>query len=122
MKLHHIGIHVRSLEKSVAFYVSHFGFHEEIYFEWDGEKIAFLQSGHIRLELIQNDVQEHGLTSGSHFALEVENLEEKKQELTEQGILSLEGPYLIRDRWKVIFYPGPDGEVIELVEPLFTNE
>ena len=118
MKLHHIGINVKSLEKSKAFYSSNFGFREEIYLEWGGERIAFLQGDTIRLEIIQNGVPEASVSSKVHFAWEVENLGEKIQELTRQGIRPVEGPYLILDQWKVIFYSGPDGEVIELIELL----
>ena len=52
MKIHHLAISVKSLEKSIEFY-QQFGFREVKRFTkegWDGEAV-FLESGSFRLEL-----------------------------------------------------------------------
>ena len=116
MNLHHIGINVRSLEDSKLFYQTYFGFREELYLEWGGEAILFLVKDTLRLELIHDSVMEEEHSLKAHFALEVENLGEWIDFLNEQEIMPTEGPFDIDNGWRVVFFSGPDGEVIELVE------
>jgi len=124
MRLHHMGIQVKSLEASLAFYKKHFGFREIGRLRFGDEDIVFLENEGVcdlpglKLELIQ---QENPLQSGVsriHFAWEVENLKTVIQKLKSLGLEPAEGPYDLKNGWRISFYEGPDQEVIELVEDL----
>jgi lactoylglutathione lyase len=117
MRLHHIGMNVKSLEKSKEFYQTHFGFMEEMYFKWGSEKILFLKKGDHRLELIE----EPGASNGSrgaflHIAFDVSDLEKEVGSVKKKGLMPVEGPLLLENGWKVAFFFGPDGEIVEMVE------
>ncbi|BCB06024.1 VOC family protein [Bacillus sp. KH172YL63] len=117
MKLHHIGMNVKSLEQSKAFYQTYFGFEEEMYLEWGCESILFLKKEDFRLELIEEAGEERGTgRTFVHIALSVENLEYELEVLKSKGLLPVEGPLLLENGWKVAFFFGPEGEIIELVE------
>ncbi|CAN7156083.1 VOC family protein [Rossellomorea sp. LjRoot5] len=117
MRLHHIGMNVLSLERSKEFYQTHFGFEEEMIFEWGSESILFLKKGDCRFELIE----ESGNGEGSpcaflHIALEAMDLEKEVGFVKEKGLMPVEGPLLLENGWKVAFLFGPDGEIIEMIE------
>ncbi|WP_064092025.1 VOC family protein [Rossellomorea aquimaris] len=116
MNLHHIGINVRNLEESKQFYQTYFGFREELYLEMKDETILFLVKDTLRLELIHDSVIGESRSLKAHFAMEVEDLGEWIDFLKKQKIMPIEGPIDIDNRWKVVFFLGPDGELIELVE------
>lgn len=120
MRLHHIGMNVKSLERSKEFYQTYFGFKEEMYFTWGSEKILFLKKDNDRLELIE----EPGKGDGSkgtflHLALEVAELKKELGVVKEKGLIPVEGPLELENGWKVAFFFGPDGEIIEMVEDHF---
>jgi lactoylglutathione lyase len=115
MKLHHIGINVRSLEYSKRFYQLHFGFKEEYSTALGSEHILFLSRGEDRLELIHDPETDPPPLSNIHFAWEVRDLEGKIKQLSHQGLKTFEGPILLSNGWKAAFYKGPDGELIELI-------
>ncbi|MGF2618334.1 VOC family protein [Rossellomorea vietnamensis] len=114
MKWHHAGIEVERLERSTAFYEKIFGFKEESCLKMGEEKIVFLTCGPIVIELIENREQTTG-SSNLHFAWEVGDLAYWMSRLENWGLKPEEGPYRLDSGWDVIFYKGPDGEVIELV-------
>lgn len=115
MKLHHIGINVKNLQTSKEFYQTYFGYEEELKFRWGSENILFLRMGDCRLELIEDPRAESKCTF-LHIALEVSDLEREVELLKEKGLLPVEGPLLLENNWKVAFFFGPDGEIVELVE------
>ncbi|MFI8577010.1 VOC family protein [Rossellomorea aquimaris] len=117
MRLHHIGMNVKSLVRSKEFYQSYFGYEEETYFEWGSEKILFMEKNSCRLELIEEPEEDIGSKrTFLHLAMEVIDLETEIGLLMEKGLVPVEGPVILENGWKVVFYFGPDGEIIELVE------
>jgi lactoylglutathione lyase len=117
MRLQHIGMNVKSLVLSKEFYQFYFGFEEETYFEWGSEKILFMKKNDCRLELIEEPGEDNGpKRTFLHLALEVIDLETEIGLLEENGLVPVEGPVLLENGWKVVFFFGPDGEIIELVE------
>ncbi|TYS17981.1 VOC family protein [Rossellomorea vietnamensis] len=113
MNWHHAGIEVENLERSSAFYEKIFGFKAGTCLKLGKEKIVFLACGSIVIELIENSEQNTG--SNLHLAWEVGDLFYWMDHLEECGLKPLEGPYSLDSGSTVIFYKGPDGEVIELV-------
>ncbi|WP_179884850.1 VOC family protein [Bacillus sp. AFS015802] len=117
MKVHHIGMKVKSLAVSKEFYQTYFGFQEEMKVTWDSEDILFLKKGNCRLELIEETGEKDGLgRTFLHLAFEVTSLEEEIGFLEEKGLLPVEGPVVLENGWNVAFFFGPDGEMIEMVE------
>lgn len=114
MKWHHAGIEVENLERSAAFYEKIFGFKAGSCLKLGEEKIVFLACGSIVIELIENSEQTTGF-SNLHLAWEVEDISYWMGHIEECGLKPLEGPYSLDSGETVIFYKGPDGEVIELV-------
>ncbi|MFC7786595.1 MULTISPECIES: VOC family protein [unclassified Rossellomorea] len=117
MRIHHMGMNVKSLGRSKEFYQSYFGFEEETYFEWGCEKILFMKKNDCRLELIEELGEDNGSKrTFLHLALAVIDLETEIALLRESGLVPVEGPVVLENGWKVVFFFGPDGEIIELVE------
>ena len=96
MKINHIAISVKDLEKSVKFYTKSFGFKEIKRFtkeDWNGEAVILELNG-FKLELFGfNDYKESKDDSSDlrtiglkHFAIQVEDLNKKYEELKEKGI------------------------------------
>ena len=52
--LHHAGVYVSNLERSIGFYGGAFGLEVAERLSFDGEEIAFLSVGLARLELIES--------------------------------------------------------------------
>ncbi|MFL8937362.1 VOC family protein [Rossellomorea oryzaecorticis] len=114
MKLHHIGINVSSLERSKQFYQTHFGFKEEFTAVIGSEEIVLLKRDEERLELIQ-DGDSALSQSMVHFAWETADLEAEIERLSRLGLEPVEGPVQLDNGWRAVFYKGPDGELIELI-------
>lgn len=116
MRLHHIGMNVKSLERSKEFYQSHFGFKEEMVLKWGSENIMFLKKGDCRLELIEESGEGGSTCAFLHIALEADDLEKEVESVKKKGLVPVEGPLLLENGWNVAFFFGPDGEIIELIE------
>ena len=117
MRLHHVGMNVKSLKASQEFYQMYFGYEEELNLKWGSENILFLKKGDCRLELIEEPEGEGGSKYAFlHIALVACDLEREMGVLKEKGLMPVEGPFFLENDWKVAFYDGPDGEIIELVE------
>lgn len=81
----------------------------------NGEKIAFLKNEDIRIEL--NESEDISILANVvHLAWQVDDIEEWMKRLDGKGLLPSEGPYKLKNGWIAVFYEGPDGEVIELVQ------
>ena len=81
-RIDHMALHVRDLERSVAFYESHFGFKN--YFQHavaGGMQIAYLKLGDTVLELTHHS---DGSMSGFHFCLETDEFDDAVGEPTKQ--------------------------------------
>ena len=117
-RIDHMALHVRDLERSVAFYESHFGFKN--YFQHavaGGMQIAYLKLGDTVLELTHHS---DGSMSGFHFCLETDRFDEAVAELRNAGVEMARAPHDTAARepreagWRRVVFRGPDGEQIEL--------
>lgn len=118
--LHHAGLYVASLERSIAFYGRVFGLDVAERITFDGEDIAFLRLGAARLELIQASVDGQRTQAGvvDHVALEVDDLDGIVLTLREQRVRLLDPqPVAVPAlHARILFCLGPDDERIELFE------
>lgn len=123
--LAHIGIIVKDIEVSKAFYCETLGFFQLTgeYTLASGLRLAFVNAGDCRLELIQQPIYAPR-TAGvvDHIAMEVEDIEPLVCKLVEKRIPFETGeigtmPELLGGV-KNIFFAGPDGERIEFFEYL----
>jgi len=115
MQIHHYAMEVRNLEKSKQFYKEILHFQEETSIQFLGENIIFLTLGGIRLELIESrDLQyQH---DRMHLCFQVKNLKDTINDLAIKQMRIIEGPYHLENGWKIVFFEGPDGEVLEFLE------
>ncbi len=114
----HVAIHVKDLERSVAFYERHFGFKK--YFQHPGSgglQIAYLKLGDTVLELTHRS---DGAMLGFHFCLETDNFAATVSQLQSEGVPLVRAPHDTPAReprekgWRRVVFGGPDGEQIEL--------
>jgi lactoylglutathione lyase len=117
-RIDHVAIHVRDLDRSVAFYEQHFGFKK--YFQHaatGGLQIAYLKLGDTVLELTHKS---DGAMAGFHFCLETDNFDETVSKLQQDGVNLVRAPHDTAAReprergWRRVVFGGPDGEQIEL--------
>ena len=116
--LHHAGLYVSNLERSMAFYHDVFGLEVAERLSFGGEKIAFLGVGSSRLELIEADASIRPTGVVDHIALEVADLDSLVQRLREHGVTLLDQtPIAVPELdARILFCLGPDAERIELFE------
>lgn len=127
MRIHHVGISVRDLEKSSNFYKGNFGFKEVnriIKPEWTGEAII-LEGDSIQLEIFsfsdyeesQCDFSNSKQIGIKHIGIEVDDVREKYIELKSRGIDIDEPKEGMSCSW-YCFLRDPDKLSIELYEAL----
>jgi lactoylglutathione lyase len=124
LRLHHAGLYVSNLERSIRFYAEAFGLEVAERFDFDGEKLAFLRVGTARLELIESTqdaiVQPRSRPTGvvDHVALEVRDVDEILGQLRMRGVTLVDpSPIVVASlSARIAFCLGPDGERIELFE------
>lgn len=121
MGLHHIGIKVRDAARSEAFYTGLLDFVKTGEFRNGESHLVFLRAGSCVLELIERPAIEK-LPAGNvdHVALAVDNIEEVASRARNGGA-EFGGAQVSYVEWimngiKNVFFLGPDGERIELVE------
>ena len=117
--LHHAGVVVANLERSIAFYGDVFGLEVAERLDVGGERLAFLQVGAARLELIESAPQAPRRTGlVDHVALEVRDLGGLLRHLEQRGVTLVDRePIDVPDlNARILFCLGPDGERIELFE------
>jgi lactoylglutathione lyase len=74
--LHHAGLYVASLERSIAFYREIFGLEVAERFDFGDEQLALLRVGNRRLELMQSPgVSSRASGVVDHVALQVDDLD-----------------------------------------------
>jgi lactoylglutathione lyase len=121
-KIEHVGIRVRDLQKSLAFYSNVLGFmvRGQMENKETGLKLAFLRVGDSEIELLQYpDQGPEPLPSGviAHIAFRVDAIEDVLSRLMDEGVeLRDQGPREIFGDTKIAFFYGPDGELLELYE------
>jgi lactoylglutathione lyase len=113
MKLHHLGMEVNDLERSILFYKTLLGLHFIKRVRFLKEELIFLQGEGLTIEFIQKETP---LPSSSHLAFHTESIYKTMLGLEDKGIYAMEGPYTLNNGWRTVFYEGPDGETIEFIE------
>jgi catechol 2,3-dioxygenase-like lactoylglutathione lyase family enzyme len=116
--LHHAGLCVANLERSIAFYAEVFGLELAERLSFAGEEIAFLWVGSARLELIETTAGRRPTGVVDHVALEVHELDMLLERLRARGVTLLDAaPVPVPPLGaRILFCSGPDGERIELFE------
>lgn len=135
--VHHTGITVSDLDRSVAFY-ERLGFEVSERMEEEGEevergvgvpgaklRVAMLESPNSRLELIQYLEPTSGPAphpnngiGAAHVCLEVEDVDAAVAELREQGIEFLTDPITHEAGIRWVYAKDPDGITAELLQVL----
>ncbi|HLZ31349.1 MAG TPA: VOC family protein [Chloroflexota bacterium] len=116
--LHHAGLYVSDLERSIAFYSDAFGLELAERFAFGAEEIAFLKLGAARLELIEASGGQRRAGVVDHVAFEVDDLNAALERLREHGVVLLDqAPLDVPElQARIFFCLGPDAERIELFE------
>jgi lactoylglutathione lyase len=125
VRLHHVGVHVVDLERSIRFYEAVFGLRVAQRLVLGDEELAFLDTGRGIVELIADGAG--GRTARGvvdHVAFEVADLEGWGRWLDAHGVLALDPvPIAVPGLGaRIRFWQGPDGERIELLERVQQQE
>ncbi|ATW25132.1 VOC family protein [Candidatus Formimonas warabiya] len=116
----HVGLTVQDCERSASFYEKVLGCQILDQFQDARIKVVFLKSGQGTLELIQHLTgQPEWRAAGvvDHIAFQVDDVEKETIRLKELGVSLLsDTPREVLDGKKVIFFSGPDGERLELIQ------
>jgi len=118
-KLAHIGIVVQNCERSVEFYTRVLGL--ELVDRHSNKELTIieLKTGSLVVELLQyfsSSPEPRGTGIYDHLAFRVEDIESEMARLRGYGVVFPEKPRLALNGKKIIFFTGPDGERIELLE------
>lgn len=125
MKVHHIAISSRDMEKSAKFYIENLGFKEVKRFTkpgWDGCAII-LKLGDLQLEIFgfsekkdkQDDLSDLKVIGLKHIGIKVGSVKDKHKELKRKGI-DIDEPIKGTTCAWFCFMRDPDGIPIELYE------
>jgi lactoylglutathione lyase len=117
MQVDHIGIRVKNMALSKAFYADVLG--GELLEEVDlgDTQLAFFRCGTTTLELICKPV--HSFVPNGviqHIAFTVENLDAEMARLQDAGVQFLSTEPIPFREGQIIFFTGPDGERLELCQ------
>lgn len=116
----HLGIAVSDSETSALFYVRVLGCSIIERCANDQLKLIYLQLGNITLELLEHlnappSRREAGVYD--HLAFRVKDIDSAVSRLEQQGVdFESDFPRLALNGKKIIFFRGPDGERVELVQ------
>jgi len=121
MKIEHVGIMVKDMDESLAFYQNILGLQLRNR-QWlnDTVELAFLffpEQPSAEVELVSGGaVENEGIVN--HLAFTVENIESELVRLKEAGVklVDEEPQSILNDTVKIAFFKGPNGEKLELVE------
>ena len=115
MRIHHYGIEVSDLEISREFYQKILQLNHESVVEFQGEELVFLSSNTFCLELIPKQ-QKQNQKGTTHLCFEVNDINQMITRSYDYGLKALEGPYILSNGWKTVFFEGPDHEILEFLE------
>lgn len=120
LKLAHLGVIVKDCERSSDFYCQVLNCSREGNWQNQDIKAIELRCGSLIIELLETlSAQEQVRGSGiyDHLAFSVENIEGSIQQLKKLGVaFETAAPRQTMHGKKIIFFHGPDGERIELVQ------
>lgn len=117
--MHHIGLAVKNLDISTNFYCDAFDLVKGDFHSTPELNIQNLTADNITLELLQfkNDsIPARATGLFDHIAFVVDNLNNKMAQLKTMGVEFTESPRQTIMGNKIIFFSGPDGERLELME------
>lgn len=116
----HVGIVVQDAERSTEFYTGVLGCQVVETYEDERIKLVFLRAGDQIIELVKYYQKEINREAGiiDHIAFRVEDLEQEIEQLTAKNVEFLYDAPIIVGSKKIIFFIGPDGERLELVEEM----
>ncbi len=116
----HLGVIVKNADHSRDFYRRILDCTLESSWQNQDIKAIELRCGNIIIELLEYlSPQEQLRTTGiyDHLAFRTENIEQNIQQLNELGLsFETSTPRQLTNGRKIIFFHGPDGERIELIE------
>jgi catechol 2,3-dioxygenase-like lactoylglutathione lyase family enzyme len=137
-RIHHVGISIRDMDRSIRFYRDNFDMELVIEREYSGEKfdkvagmsgaeakMAMLRLGDTLIELFEFKKPlgravrqylwpcDYGIT---HIAFEVEDIWKKYEELVAMGVDFNCPPQDVREGVRATYMKDPDGNMLELVE------
>lgn len=117
MQVHHIGIMVSDIERSIDWYHRVLGLRLVDRRQLGQTLLAFLETGNTQIELIQKGGSYPANGVVNHVAFAVEDMAAEMARLRESGVAFDERyPLEIWDGGQIAFLEGPDGEVLELFQ------
>jgi len=127
-QIDHLGIAVKNLEESVAFYRDVMGLEVSAAEEFNGMKIAFLRIGESELELLEDMTPDGAIARFvakrgegiQHVAYRVENIEQALDAMRAKGLRLIDErprPGARRARVAFLHPSSTKGVLIEFVEP-----
>ncbi|MFB4213335.1 VOC family protein [Shouchella sp. JSM 1781072] len=118
MYVHHIGIDVHDIERSIAFYRNLFDATLVNRISLNGEELVFLQIDAMQIELVssQTKKEEEPCSSSIHLAFRTETFELDLARFSRHHVPVEEGPYTLENGWNVVYFRGINNELIELLE------
>ncbi|MFZ5827953.1 MAG: VOC family protein [Bacillota bacterium] len=117
MQVHHIGIMVSDIERSIGWYQRVLGLELVDRRQLGETLLAFLSTGNTQIELIQKGGSYAANGVVNHVAFAVEDLAAEMARLREAGVSFEERwPRQVWDGGQIAFFAGPDGETLELFQ------
>jgi catechol 2,3-dioxygenase-like lactoylglutathione lyase family enzyme len=120
---HHVAITTPNFEALTKFYVETLGLKQVGHF--DGRNIIFVQAGTTTIEIVERkEPLALSRIGWAHFAFEVKDIAKVHADLVAKGIPFHIEPKLFPETnpaVKLAFFKDPDGNELELVEPLRTK-
>lgn len=123
-KVEHVAIVVKDMDKAIDFYSSLFDFDLRVRGTNEKREMAFLShkdQPDFEIELIRDLVSEISYSEigiVNHLAFTVENIEVAMKHYQSKGIeFNSDVPVIAIDGAKVVFFNGPNQELLQLVQP-----
>lgn len=121
----HVGLNCKDIDITEQFYVKHFGFKRKRVIPLGDDKIVYIKSDNIYLELFQaKESSPESLYQNDgppyagfrHIAFQVDNIDDKLRSIGADAVISL-GPMNFDDfikGWRSVWIKDPDGRIIEI--------